>query len=73
VRTQNPEIPDWLRDDIFSPSKELAQIGTEDSLSAEEGDTKRAILSVIAIARGLRTRGKFFISYSEVERLEMKP
>ena len=71
--SQNPEVPDWLREDYFRSIQELAQMGTEDILSAEESQTKRAILSVIAIARGLRTHGRFLVAYSEDELLEMEP
>jgi hypothetical protein len=71
--SQNPEVPDWLREDYFRSIQELAQMGTDDILSAEESQTKRAILSVIAIARGLRTHGRFLVAYSEDELLEMEP
>jgi len=70
---QNPEVPNWLREDYFRSIQELAQMGTKDILFAEDSETKQAILSVIAIARGLRTHGKFLMLYSEDELLEMKP
>jgi hypothetical protein len=55
--SQNLEVPDWLREDYFRSIQGLAQMGTEDILSAAESETKRAIISIIAIARGLRTHG----------------
>lgn len=70
---QNPEVPDWLRDDYFRSIQELAEMGTKNILSAEESETKRAILSVISIARGLRTHGKFLVEYSEDDLLKMEP
>ena len=70
---QNPEVPDWLSEDYFRSIQELARMGTKDIMAAEELDTNRAILSVIAIARGLRTHGKFLVNYSEDELLEMEP
>jgi len=73
TESQNPELPDWLRDDYFRSIQELAEMGTKDILSAEESETKRAVLSVIAIARGLRTHWKFLVSYSEDELWEMEP
>ena len=75
ARTQsgNPEVPNWLCEGYFRSIEELAQMGTKDILSATESDTKRAILSVIAIARGLRNHGKFLVSYSEDELLEFGP
>jgi len=73
TESQNPELPDWLRDDYFRSIQELAQKGAKEILSAEESETKRAILSVIAIARGLRTHGRFLVSYTEEELLQMEP
>lgn len=73
TESQNPELPDWLRDDYLRSIQELAPMGAKDILSAEESETKRAILSVIAMARGLRTQGKFLVSYSEDELFEMEP
>jgi len=73
TESRNPEVPDWLREDYFRSIRELAEMGTKDILSADEPETKRAILSVIAIARGLRTHGRFLVAYSEDELLEMEP
>jgi hypothetical protein len=70
---QNPEVPDWLRDDYFRSLQELAQMGTKAILSADESEAKRAILSIIAIAKGLRSHGKFLVTYSEDELLELEP
>jgi len=70
---QNPEVPDWLHGEYLDSIQELARMGTRDILFAEESETKRAILSVIAIAKGLRTHGKFLVAYSEDELLEMEP
>jgi len=50
TESQNPEVPEWLREDYFRSIQELAQMGTKDILSADEPETKRAILGVIAIA-----------------------
>jgi len=71
--SQNPEVPDWLREDYFRSIQELATMGTKDIFSAEESEAKRAILSVIAIATGLRTHGKFLVEYSEDELSDMEP
>jgi hypothetical protein len=45
-------------------------MGTKDFLSAEDTETNRAIVSVIA--KGLRTHGKFLVKYCQDERLEME-
>jgi hypothetical protein len=73
TESQNPEVPDWLRENYFRSIQELAQMGTKEIWSAEESETKRAILGLIAIARGLRTHGKFLVEYSDDELLEMEP
>ncbi|HKO14309.1 MAG TPA: hypothetical protein VJV22_20230 [Acidobacteriaceae bacterium] len=70
---QNPAVPGWLREDYFRSIEELARMGTKDILTATEPETERAILAVIAIARGLRTHGKFLVTYSEEELLEIDP
>jgi hypothetical protein len=73
TESQNPEVPDWLHEDYFRSIEELARMGTKDILSATESETKRAILSVIAIERGLRTHGRFLVAYSDKELLEIEP
>jgi hypothetical protein len=75
ARTQphNPELPDWLREDYLRSIQELAHMGVKDISCAEEPEATRAILSVIAIARGLRMHGKFLVAYSEDELSEMEP
>lgn len=72
TESKNPELPDWLREDYFASIQELARMGTRDVLSADEPETKRAILGVIAIAAGLRIHGKFLVEYSDDELLEME-
>jgi hypothetical protein len=73
TESENPEVPDWLKEDYFRSIQELAQMGTKEILAAGETETKRAILGVIAIAAGLRTHGKFLVKYSEDEPSEMEP
>ena len=73
TESRNPEVAEWLRDDYSRSIQELAQMGTKDILFADESETKRAILSVIAIAKGFRTHGKFLVAYSEDELSEMEP
>lgn len=72
TQPQNPAVPDWLREDYFGSIDELARMGTKDILAATEADTKRAILAVIAIARGLRTHGMFLVGYSDEELMEIE-
>jgi len=69
---ENPEVPSWLQEDYFRAIGELAEIGTTEILRSEDPDTVRAILSVIAIAKGLRTHGRFLVEYSEDELQEIE-
>jgi len=68
----NPEVPDWLQEEYFRSIQELAEMGAKEILRADDSEAIRAILSVIAIAKGLRTHGKFLVEYSEDELLEME-
>lgn len=68
----NPEVPDWLREDYFRSIQELAEMGAKEIWSADDPETTRAILSVIAIAKDLRTHGKFLVGYSEDELLALE-
>ena len=67
----NPELPGWLQKDYFRAIRELAEIGASAVLRAEQAEAARAILSVIAIAKGLRTQAKFLVEYTEDELLEI--
>jgi|SRR5215831_13981485 len=69
---KNPAVPKWLGDDYFSAIQELAKIGAAEVLTAKDPEALRAILGIIAIAKGLRTHGKFLVKFSEDELLEME-
>ncbi|HYL14772.1 MAG TPA: hypothetical protein VEV41_17145 [Terriglobales bacterium] len=66
----NPEVPKWLEEDYLRAIRELAEIGTTEISRTAEPDAVRAILGVIAIAKGLPTHGKFLVEYSEDEMLD---
>ncbi len=72
-RGENPEVPTWLDEDYFRAIRELADIGAAQVSLTEEPDAVRAILSVIAIAKGLRAHGRFLVEYSEDELLHIEP
>jgi hypothetical protein len=63
----NPDVPNWLKDDYFRAIHELADYGVSELPSIRDPETVRAILSVIAIEKGLRTHARFLINYSEDE------
>jgi hypothetical protein len=68
---KNPDVPDWIADDYFRAIRTMAEIGATQVLHAETEEEVRAILSIIAIKKGLRTHGKFLVSYSDDELMEM--
>jgi hypothetical protein len=68
----NPEVPKWLEDDYRRAIRELAEIGAAEIWRTEEPEAIRAILGVIAIAKGLRTHGRFLVEYSEDELLDFE-
>jgi hypothetical protein len=68
----NPGLPTWLEEDYFRAIRELAEIGVAEIWRTEEPDTVRAILGLIAIAKGLRTHGRFLVEYSEDELLDIE-
>jgi hypothetical protein len=63
----NPDVPDCLKISYFNAIEELARIGSVEILQASDSETARAILSILAIAKGLRSFGRFLVSYSEDE------
>jgi len=69
---KNPDVPQWIADDYFQAIRSLGEIGTSEVLLAESAEDIRAILSVIAISKGLRVHGKFLVNYSEDELNEIE-
>jgi hypothetical protein len=59
TESQNPEVPDWLREDYFRSIQELAQMGTKDILSAEESETKRASSALLRLQAAFGPTGRF--------------
>jgi hypothetical protein len=68
----NPGVPHWLEEDYLRAIRELAEIGAAEIWHTEEPEAVRAILSVLAIAKGLRTHGRFLVEYSEDELLDIE-
>jgi hypothetical protein len=72
TRDANPKVPAWLSDEYFRAIDELAKIGTLELSTATDADAVRAILSVIALSKGLRLQAKFLIMYTEDELREIE-
>jgi len=69
----NPIIPDWLEKDYFRSIQELSQVGIPEISRASDPEEVRAILSIMAIAKGLRTHGRVLLKYSEEELADGEP
>jgi hypothetical protein len=72
LKGANPGVPEWIEDEYFRAIQELAEIGATEILRAQTQEAVRAILGVLAIAKGLRTHGRFLIEFSEPELLEIE-
>jgi hypothetical protein len=72
TEAKNPPPPNFLQEDYFRSLHELARIGAEQILIANDLETFRAILSVIALAKGARAHARFLINYSEDELLDLE-
>lgn len=64
---KNPEVPEWLREEYFSAIQDLAKLASTEILRAKDPEDVRAILSIIALAKGARTHARFLLEYSEEE------
>jgi hypothetical protein len=71
TRPGNPKLPDWLQQDYQAAIHELASIGSRELSNVEDADTSRAILSVLALSKGLRMHAKVLINYNEEELREL--
>jgi|SRR5690242_5861748 hypothetical protein len=69
---KNPAVPKWLEEDYFDAIQELAKLGSVEVLRAEGRVAVRAILGILAIAKGARTHGRFLVDYSEEELLDIE-
>jgi hypothetical protein len=68
----NPDVPKWLKEDYFRAIRELAEIGVAEVFQTDDADNVRAILSILAIEKGLRTHGRFLVNYTDAELLDIE-
>jgi hypothetical protein len=69
---KNPDVPKWLEEDYFRAIRELAEVGAVEILRARDSEEIRAILSILAIAIGMRTHARFILNYSDEELIEIE-
>jgi hypothetical protein len=67
AKGENPDVPDWLAQDYFRAIQDLSRIAATELSRAEKPEDIRAILSIIALSKGLRNHAKFLLIYSEDE------
>jgi hypothetical protein len=72
TENRNPEVPVWLSGEYFSAIQELATIALSEIRNQSDSDAVQAMLSVIALAKGLRTHAKFLINFAEDELQEIE-
>jgi hypothetical protein len=70
-RDQNPDVPQWLKDDCFDAIHALAEKGGLELPDAQDTDTCCAILGILALDKGLRTHARLLANYSEDELRQM--
>jgi len=63
----NPEVPDWLKEEYFSAIQDLAKLGANEIFAAKDPEQVRVILSIVALAKGARTHARFLLDNSEEE------
>ncbi|MDR3793260.1 MAG: hypothetical protein P4L03_07760 [Terracidiphilus sp.] len=68
----NPDVPAWLENDYRNAIRDLAQVGLAEYEHTNDPDNIRAILSILAIEKGLRTYGRLLSLYSEEEMLDIE-
>lgn len=71
-RGTNPDVPNWLEHDYVQAIQDLGEIGSTEVMGEGDADAIRAILSVIAIAKGARTHARFLFEYSDEEMIALE-
>jgi hypothetical protein len=68
----NPPVPAWLEEDYSCAIQELAETGAAQFSGLKTVEDVRAVLSILAIAKGARLHAKFLVGYDDAELLEME-
>lgn len=69
---RNPKIPAWLEKGYFAAIQELADVARSEIGQAKDFDVVRAMLSILALSKGMRTHARFLVNYSEDELLDFE-
>lgn len=68
----NPDVPKWARESYDDALRELGRLGLEQLPRAQEKETVRSILALLAIVHGCRTHGRILAEFGEDEVLELE-
>jgi hypothetical protein len=68
---QNPTLPAFMEADYFRAIQELAEYGIHQLPGVHDSEDVRAVLSIVALAKGIRLHAKFLLEYGEDELKEM--
>jgi len=68
----NPDVPKWARESYDDALRELGRLGLEEIPRAQDKETVRSILAVLAIVHGCRIHGRILAEFGEDEVLELE-
>jgi hypothetical protein len=68
----NPPLPKGVEEDYLRAIQQLAETGITQFHKLKEVEDVRAVLSILALAKGARAHAKFLLEYGEDELLEME-
>lgn len=68
---QNAALPSFMEADYFHAIQELAEYGIRQLPGVRDPEDVRAILSIVALSKGIRLHAKFLLEYGEDELKEM--
>ena len=68
----NPDVPNWAREAYDDALRELGRLGLEELPRAQNKETVRSILALLAIVHGCRTYGHILLEFGEDEVLELE-
>lgn len=71
-KRQNPEVPEWMREEYFQAIASLAEAGIKQLPGVQDPYDLCGILSIIALHKGARTYARMLINYSEEEILDLE-
>jgi hypothetical protein len=72
LRSKNPDVPEWCRQDYFDALAELGALAAADLVKPANSEETRALLCVVALAKSLPIHARFLLDYSEEEMREIE-